>query len=83
LGYFSFEIYLFHVFGTAGSRIVLNKLAIHDVWITFAVSMVLGLILPVALKKAVGRFSLLNLAFFGAQTKKKPTIKMQEKVSLG
>lgn len=82
LGYFSFEIYLFHVFGTAGSRIVLNKLAIHDVWITFTVSMILGLILPVALKKAVGRFSLLNLAFFGIQSKKKPAMKLQEKVSL-
>ncbi len=35
LGYFSFEIYLFHVFGTAGARIVLNKLQVHDVWVVF------------------------------------------------
>jgi hypothetical protein len=82
LGYFSFEIYLFHVFGTAGCRIVLNKLAIHDVWITFTISMILGLLLPVALKKAVGRINVLNLAFFGVQAKKKPSIKLQEKVSL-
>ncbi|TWI56587.1 fucose 4-O-acetylase-like acetyltransferase [Pseudomonas duriflava] len=83
LGYFSFEIYLFHVFGTAGSRIVLNKLSIHDPWIMFTVSMVLGLLLPVMLKKAVERINILNLAFFGTPAKRKHEIKLQEKVSLG
>ena len=50
LGYFSFEIYLFHVFGTAGARIGLNKLQVHDLWLVFTVSMAMGLLLPVAFK---------------------------------
>jgi len=72
LGYFSFEIYLFHVFGTAGARIVLNKLEIHNLWVIFTVSMVLGLFLPVALKVVLERISplhFLSVAFFGAKTR--------------
>ena len=72
LGYFSFEIYLFHVFGTAGARIVLNKLQVHDVWVVFTISMVMGLFLPVALKLVLERISplhFLSVAFFGAKTR--------------
>ncbi|WCE07647.1 acyltransferase family protein [Pseudomonas sp. JBR1] len=72
LGYFSFEIYLFHVFGTAGARIVLNKLQVHDIWVVFTVSMILGLFLPVALKVVLERISplhFLSVAFFGAKTR--------------
>jgi fucose 4-O-acetylase-like acetyltransferase len=72
LGYFSFEIYLFHVFGTAGARIVLNKLQVHDTWVVFTVSMVMGLFLPVALKLVLERISplhFLSVAFFGAKTR--------------
>ncbi|MBD9657408.1 acyltransferase [Pseudomonas sp. PDM12] len=72
LGYFSFEIYLFHVFGTAGARIVLNKLQVHEAWLVLTVSMVLGLLLPVAFKVVLERISalhFLSVAFFGAKTR--------------
>lgn len=71
LGYFSFEIYLFHVFGTAGARIGLNKLQVHDLWLVFTVSMALGLLLPVAFKlvlERIGPLHVLSVAFFGAKT---------------
>ena len=72
LGYFSFEIYLFHVFGTAGARIGLNKLQVHDAWVVFTVSMLLGLFLPVAFKvvlERIGPLHFLSVAFFGAKTR--------------
>lgn len=72
LGYFAFEIYLFHVFGTAGARIVLNKLQVHEAWLVFTVSMVLGLLLPVAFKvvlERIGPLHFLSVAFFGAKTR--------------
>jgi len=72
LGYFSFEIYLFHVFGTAGARIGLNKLQVHDLWLVFTVSMALGLLLPVAFKvvlERIGPLHVLSVAFFGAKTR--------------
>jgi glucan biosynthesis protein C len=76
LGYYSFEIYLFHVFGTAGTRIALNKLSIDNAWITFIASMLAGMLLPVLLKKMVERYNLFNLAFFGAYAKKKQTVEL-------
>ena len=72
LGYFSFEIYLFHVFGTAGARIGLNKLQVHDAFVVFTVSMLLGLFLPVAFKvvlERIGPLHFLSVAFFGAKTR--------------
>ncbi len=72
LGYFSFEIYLFHVFGTAGARIGLNKLQVHEAWLVFTVSMAMGLLLPVAFKVVLERISalhFLSVAFFGAKTR--------------
>ncbi|WPO98322.1 acyltransferase [Pseudomonas sp. HR96] len=76
LGGHSFEIYLFHVFGTAGGRMLLNKLNIHSTGLTFLVSMTFGLVLPVLLKKAVGRMSLLNLALFGTEVQKSRPLKV-------
>lgn len=76
LGSHSFEIYLFHVFGTAGGRMLLNKLNIHSTGLTFMVSMTCGLLLPVILKRAVGRTSLLNLALFGTEVPKVPSLKV-------
>lgn len=76
LGSNSFEIYLFHVFGTAGGRMLLNKLNIHSTGLTFMVSMTFGLMLPVLLKKTVARMSLLNLALFGTEVPKARALKV-------
>ncbi len=83
LGYFSFEIYLFHVFGTAGARIVLNKLQVEEQWLVFTVSMLLGLFLPVAFKlvlERIGPLHVLSVAFFGAKTRiNRATAPLQKK----
>ena len=73
LGYYSFEIYLFHVFGTAGTRIALNRLSIDSQWLMFVASMLVGMTLPVLLKKMVERYGRLNLMLFGTFSKKKRT----------
>jgi glucan biosynthesis protein C len=76
LGSHSFEIYLFHVFGTAGARMLLNKLHVDSILLMFVISMACGLFLPVVLKKAVSRMHLVKLALFGIEPPKRPALKV-------
>ncbi|WP_326533323.1 acyltransferase [Pseudorhodoferax sp.] len=65
LGQYAYEVYLFHVFGTAATRIALAKFGVREAWIVFVASMVIGLLWPIVLKKAVGGLRWLNLVLFG------------------
>jgi len=47
LGGFSFTIYLYHVFFTAGARIALNKLGVNDLAMHFVIGTLLGAVGPV------------------------------------
>lgn len=47
IGAFSYSIYLYHVFFTAGSRIALNMLGINDINVLFVSSLVAGVAGPV------------------------------------
>jgi hypothetical protein len=51
LGYYAYGIYLFHVFGTAGSRIVSQLLGIESRFLLFLIGMAFGLGFPVILEK--------------------------------
>ncbi len=66
LGSFAYSIYLFHVFGTAGSRIVLQKLGLadHDLMVFF-VSLGFGLIVPIIIEKIFASINILRLLFLG------------------
>lgn len=65
LGKYSFEVYLFHVFGTAGARILLNRLEIYSTVTVFTVSLAAGLLMPIALKLLAQQHALSDLLLFG------------------
>lgn len=65
LGKYSFEVYLFHVFGTAGARILLSRLEINSTVTVFTVSLATGLLLPIALKILAQHHALSDLLLFG------------------
>jgi surface polysaccharide O-acyltransferase-like enzyme len=71
LGRYAFEIYLLHVFGTAGTRILLSKINIDNDWIVFFGCLAVGLALPVAVKRAATRWPMADLLLFGARTRAK------------
>ena len=59
LGALSFEIYLAHIFGTAGVRILLLKgLHVHSLPIHFVAGLVAGIVVPVVIAETVRRFKI-------------------------
>lgn len=67
LGFYAYEVYLFHVFGTAGTRIVLNRLGVDQGAMIFIVGLAAGLLMPIVLKRMVQRQPLLNMLLFGCK----------------
>ncbi|GGJ81005.1 acyltransferase family protein [Pseudomonas matsuisoli] len=73
LGRYAFEIYLLHVFGTAGTRILLGKLNVNDDWIVFSACLLVGLALPVAVKRVTQHVAIADLLIFGTRrTQRRP-----------
>ena len=74
LGNFSYGIYLFHMFGISGFRlIVLKVFHIDDVQIHVIGGLICGLGFPVVLELIIPNRSFLSLLFFGNQLKPKKT----------
>ncbi len=67
LGGFAYAIYLFHVFGTAGSRIALGRLGIHDRLIVLTIGTLCGLVLPVAIDLLFRESPVLRRVFLGGR----------------
>jgi glucans biosynthesis protein C len=65
LGYYSYGIYLFHVFGTAGSRIISQYLGIENLLLLFIIGLVFGLGLPILIELALLRSKILRRLFLG------------------
>ncbi|GAB4312551.1 MAG: acyltransferase [Bacteroidales bacterium] len=65
LGYYSYGIYLFHVFGTAGSRIVSKWLGLHHHGPLFIIGLLFGLGLPILMELVILRSSILRRLFLG------------------
>lgn len=65
IGGFSYAIYLFHVFGTAGSRILLTKLGLDTPISVFFVSLSIGIIIPILIELVIDRFKLSRFLFLG------------------
>ncbi|MBM3435686.1 MAG: acyltransferase [Bacteroidetes bacterium] len=65
LGYYSYGIYLFHVFGTAGSRIISKWLGIHNLLPLFVIGLIFGLGLPVVLELILLKNAVLRRLFLG------------------
>jgi fucose 4-O-acetylase-like acetyltransferase len=65
LGNYSFVIYLFHVFATGGSRIILQQCGISHVVVLLAAGLALGLCLPIVVEHIVARYPLLGALLLG------------------
>lgn len=64
-GTYSYSIFLFHAFGTAGGRILTNRAGLQDVVSVFIISLILGLFVPVLVDKVLDRFGITRMLFLG------------------
>jgi|SRR5688572_18279630 glucans biosynthesis protein C len=56
LGSYAYTIFLFHVFGSAGARILVRRfVAEPSIWLQFGLSLVAGLLLPIAMESGLRR----------------------------
>ena len=65
IGGFSYSIYLYHVFGTAFSRIVLYRLDIDSIHLHVLVGLFLGVFVPILFHIVVRKNKVLSLLFLG------------------
>ena len=65
IGIYSYSIYLFHVFFTAGSRIFLSKLGVTDINILFSLSLFAGVLGPIFFEEVFNKHKLTRLLFLG------------------
>jgi fucose 4-O-acetylase-like acetyltransferase len=65
IGYYSFGIYLFHVFGTAGSRILLMKFDIGNNIIVFSMGLLFGIIIPIVIELNLEKSKITRRLFLG------------------
>ena len=65
IGLFSYSIYLYHVFFTAGIRITLHKLGIFDINTVFLLGIIFGIIGPMLIEKIFDGSNLTRRLFLG------------------
>ncbi len=70
-GGFSYTIYLFHAFGTAGGRILTKGLGMHHEFLVFMVAMIFGLVLPIVAELVLDRFKVTRMLFLGRSYNKR------------
>ena len=64
-GSFAYSIFLFHAFGTAAGRIIIQKFGIHYSAIIFIVSLLAGMCFPIIAEKIFNRFGITRMLFLG------------------
>jgi peptidoglycan/LPS O-acetylase OafA/YrhL len=70
LGGYAYGIYLLHVFGTAGSRIVLSRLGMNGSAVVFLLGLLLGILIPMGVELATKRIAWARLLIFGQKVKR-------------
>ncbi|MBK7712979.1 MAG: acyltransferase [Bacteroidales bacterium] len=65
IGYYAYGIYLYHVFGTAGSRILLSKFGLDQDIIVFSAGLVFGLGVPVVIELVMEKWQITRRLFLG------------------
>ncbi len=65
IGYFSYSIYLYHVFFTAGSRIALGHTGIDNIHITFLLSLTIGIAGPIIVEHICNGTNWTRILFLG------------------
>ncbi|NTW11180.1 MAG: acyltransferase [Chlorobiaceae bacterium] len=74
IGFYSYTIYLFHVFFTAASRIVFKAAGISNVWVLFLLGTLIGLAGPILVDIVASKHDLSRLLLLGKSPRKKKTI---------
>lgn len=70
LGQYSFGVYLLHVFGTAGARILLGRIGVDQPFLVFVACLALGIAFPIFIEMLFGRFSVVSWSIFGQRPRK-------------
>jgi fucose 4-O-acetylase-like acetyltransferase len=65
IGYYAFGIYLFHVLGTAGSRIFLMRVGVLEHYILFICGLLCGIALPILIEMVFEKSKILRRLFLG------------------
>lgn len=65
IGYYAFGIYLFHVLGTAGSRIILMRFGVIEHFIVFTAGLIFGICIPVLIELIIEKSKILRRLFLG------------------
>lgn len=80
IGNYSYEIFLYHSFGTAGSRIFMKLLGISNLNIYFTICLIMGISLPILFRIICGASPLLTTILFGEKrNKSRENIKVKQK----
>lgn len=74
IGIYSYSIYVFHVFFTAGSRIILKRLPEFYVEVDFLIGLILGIVGPIIVYFIAKRIPFGSLLFLGERGRKKMVI---------
>lgn len=72
IGSYSYSIFLFHIFGVAGSRIVAEKLGVIGDYPLFSIGVVAGIGLPIVVHLVAVRFGVTRVALLGMSFTPKP-----------
>ncbi|MEI7662067.1 MAG: acyltransferase [Bacteroidota bacterium] len=64
-GSFAYSIYLFHAFGTAGGRIIVQKFGIQSIPVVFTFSLIAGLFLPILADYLLSMSGITRMLFLG------------------
>jgi len=70
IGGFSYSIYLYHVFATAGMRVVLNKLMINDEFVHVSLGVISGIVFPILVHSTFKEKGLVSFMFLGTNKKR-------------
>ncbi len=65
IGFYSYSIYLFHVFFTAGARIVLSRFGVTELWTLFTFALAAGLAGPVIVELVAARYNPAQILMLG------------------
>lgn len=65
LGYFAYGIYLFHVFGSAGSRVAFKLLGFESLTLMFIIGLVFGLLAPIVIEYFIEKNKITKKLFLG------------------
>jgi fucose 4-O-acetylase-like acetyltransferase len=71
IGNYAYAIFLFHVFFTGGTRIVLLKIGIDNKWVILLSALVLSVIIPIIIEALLRKSALLKFVFLGLKKTEK------------